>query len=359
MKKYKLKNDLLANPNQKLWLGIDVHKVNLHVTVLDDEGETVLSQSVPHKKEHVVGLIRRLNSTQITAVYEAGPTGYKLVYWLKELGCEAFMCPPTHVRQRRGGRIKTDARDSKTLAEQARANMLPAVHLLDEEVYRQRQITRTREQLARHRSQLKTQIKSLLLFHKITCPEDLKPNWSKAYIKWLEQEAANDPDLSLAINALLRAHASMDEEIKVLDARLREIEASKRWAKNAELLRSIPGVGGLTAMVVLLESGDLSRFDNGEELASWIGLVPTEWSSGEGQHRGSITRAGNKRVRTALVEASWMVVRNDAAMKAVYERIKKRRGAGKAIVAVARRLALIIRAMLRDQQPFEYQAAAT
>ena len=131
-------------------------------------------------KEHVVGLVGRLDADEIVAVYEAGPTGYKLLEWLEEFGCDAFMTPPTHVRQKKGGkRVKTDRRDSYDLAEQARAGRLPSVHALGEETYCERQVVRTRGQLVEHRSSAKAQVKSLLLFHGVKAPERLKTNWSR------------------------------------------------------------------------------------------------------------------------------------------------------------------------------------
>lgn len=358
MRHYTLEKKPLAT-EQKVWMGIDAHKRTLHVTVLDRDGEQVFAGSVPHRREHVAGIIARLQDCDIEAVYEAGPTGYKLLGWLEELGCNAYMTPPTHVRQRRGGkRIKTDERDSRDLAEQARAGMLPAVHRLDETTYRARQLTRTREQLVKHRRALKAQIKSLLLVHGIRPPEKLKTNWSRAHVAWLREGPSQDENLDLAVAALVAAIDGLTPQIKRIEARLAELEKSQRWEETARLLRSIPGVGPLTAMILVLELGDVSRFDRGEEFASWLGLVPCEWSSGDGQNKGSITRAGNRRVRTALVESSWYLISKDARMRRVYERIKARRGSGRAIVAVARRLALAIRAMLRDKQPYQYDELA-
>lgn len=359
MKKYKLENNSLAT-TQKVWMGIDAHKRSLHVTVIDEESEVVVSTSVPHAKEHVAGLVRRLEADEIVAVYEAGPTGYKLLNWLQELGCEAFMCPPTHVRQKRGRkRVKTDERDSFELAEQARAGMLPSVHALEQDTYRQRQVVRTRGQLVKHRSQLKSQIKSLLLYHGISVPDGLKANWSKRHMRWLREGPTGQEYLDVAIGALVASIDGLSEQIQQLEARLREMQKSQKWLEKAKLLRSVPGIGDLTTMLLLLELGDVSRFDRGEEFSSWLGLVPSEWSSGDGQTKGSITRSGNKRARTALVESSWFLIRKDARMRAVYERIKARSCAGVAIVAVARRLALAIRGMLRDGKKYEYSPLAS
>lgn len=358
MRQYKIEDEEIATTD-KVWMGIDAHKKTLHVTVLDEQGDVVLSESVPHRHAHVVGLVKRFENTEIVAVYEAGPTGYKLREWLEELGCTATMCPPTHVRQKRGGKhIKTDERDSFDLAEQARANMLPSVHALDTETYAQREVERTRGQLVKHRSQLKNQIKSKLLYHQLRAPDDLKTRWSKAYIDWLKQGPSEHQELNVCIQSMVSLLESLDAQIKSLDAQLRKMQKSEKWAEKAQRLRSVPGIGQLTAMLILLELGDVSRFERCEELASWLGLVPTEWSSGEGQRKGSITRAGNRRLRTALVEASWMLIRKDKAMGATYERIKAKGGTGVAIVAVARRLALAIRAMLRDERDYDYQPAS-
>lgn len=359
MRYYKIEKEAIATTD-RIWMGIDAHKKTLHVTVLDDDGQVVISESVPHGRAHVAGLVGRFSDAEITAVYEAGPTGYKLLEWLEELGCDAYMCPPTHVRQKSGGkRIKTDQRDSFDLAEQARAGMLPSVHCLGEETYRERQVVRTRGQLVEHRSATKAQIKSLLLFHGVRAPDELKTNWSKAHMAWLEEGPTGDENIDLAIETLVELIKSLDRQIKRLEARLRQMEKSQKWADQAELLRSVPGIGAVSAMLLLLELGDVSRFDRCEELSSWLGLVPSEWSSGDGQSKGSITRSGNKRARTALVESSWTLISKDAWMRMVYERIKAKSCAGVAIVAIARRLALSIRAMLRDEKKYEYDPIAT
>lgn len=358
MRHYKLEEKSLATA-QKVWMGIDAHKKTLHITVLAENGDKLFVGSLPHERAHLAGLVRRLEGCEITAVYEAGPTGYKLLQWLQELGCQAFMTPPTHVRQRKGGkRVKTDARDSFDLAEQARAGMLPQVHALDEVTYRARQVSRTRAQLVEHRSALKTQIKSMLLAHGVRAPDELKTAWSRAYFVWLRSGPSGDENLDLALVALVEAIDAISVQIKRLEARLAQLERSERWAEKARLVRSVPGVGPVTVMVLLLEMGDVERFDRCEEFASWLGLVPCEWSSGDAQNKGSITRAGNRRIRSALVESSWYLIGKDARMRNVYERIKAKSGSGKAIVAVARRLALAIRAILREKTPYQYDALA-
>jgi transposase len=356
MRKYKIEEEAIAT-STKVWLGIDAHKQTLHLTLIDAQ-EVLWQGSVPHAREHVEALIGRLVDCEIVAAYESGPTGYKLLHWLKELGCEAFMTPASKVRTEKGGKqIKTDQRDSLELAELARADMLKEVYDLGEQGYRDRELTRTRQQLVEHRSSLCAQIKSKLLFHGVERPQGLKANWSKAYLNWLEEGPSGHRYIDEAIKSLVRMYRELTKEIKSLDKQIEELAKSETYQREVELLKSVPGIGVMTAVLLLVELGDISRFERCEEFASFLGLIPGEWSSGETRRKRSIVRWGNKRARTALVESSWTLIGNDPPMREVYDGIKQRRGSGRAIVAVARRLGLAIRAMLRDEEPYNYGAA--
>lgn len=356
MKKYKLHRDAIAN-DKRVWIGIDAHKQSLHFTVID-ECEVLSQTTTPNAKEHVRAIIGRLPNCEIVAVYESGPTGYSLLYWLEELGCEAFITPASKVPEQKGGKqIKTDERDSRELAELARAGLLGEVYDLGEEAYCQRELTRTRQQHIEHRTRVCAQIKSKLLFHGIKAPEELKQNWSKSHLHWLEAGPSTSDCVNIAVKSLVATYRHLTVQIRRLKKEIDQLAKSKEFSTDVELLTSVPGVGVLTAMIVLLELGDITRFDRCEELSSFLGLIPGEWSSGERQKKGSCVRWGNKRARTALVEASWTLIGKDPRMRKTYERIKYRRGSGRAIVAVARRLGLALRAMLRERQPYDYEAA--
>ena len=356
MKKYKLNEEAIAI-NKKIWLGIDAHKKTLHITVIDSE--SVLHElSVPHSREHVEGLIGKLPGCEIVAVYESGPTGYSLLHWLNELGCDAFITPVSKVPESKGRkRIKTDRRDSRELAEFARAGLLKEVFDLGEEHYRQRELTRTRQQLVDKRSKTCNQIKSKLLYHGVELPEGLKQNWSNKYLSWLASAPSGDEHLDLALQLLVETHRELTAKIKRLTKAIEKLAETDKFAKDVEIITSTPQIGMLTAMVFLLELGDISRFTRAEEFSSFLGLIPGEWSSGERTKKGSRIRWGNRRARSALVEAAWRVIGDDPKLKKTYERIKYRRGSGRAIVAVARRLGLILRAMLREGKKYNYPGA--
>jgi len=358
MKKYKLKQDSIAI-SQEIWIGIDAHKKTLHFSVINEDDEVLWQNSVPHGRSHVQSVIDRLPGCKIVAVYESGPTGYSLRHWLKEMGCTAFVTPVSKVPENKGGKqIKTDKRDSLQLARLARAGLLDEVHDLGKERYCQRELTRTREQLMQQRSKICSQIKSKLVFHSIETPKGMKSNWSKKYLAWLANNPSGNPSLDVALNVMVGMYRALTTQIKRLDKEIKELAETDEFEEEVELLTTVPQVGVLTAMIFLLELGDISRFDRCEEFSSFLGLVPGEWSTGEKRRQTSRVRWGNKRARTALVETSWWLIGKDPRMRKTYDRIKYRSGhSGTAIVAVARRLGLAMRAMLREGKAYDYPGA--
>lgn len=364
MKTYKLGDDTIAT-DQRIWMGIDAHKQTLHVTVLGAD-EVLYRETIPYERSHVEGIIELFPGCNIEAVYESGPTGYTLLYWLEDLGCEAFMTPATKVKEDKGGKqVKTDSRDSLELAEQLRGNMLKEVHDHGRGHYRQRELTRTRQQLVEHRSAICNQIKSKLTFHGIEVPDEISTSWSKEFLRWLESAPTDHRSLDVVLESLIQTYRDLSEQIDRLEDELDKLAAGPdddasldeeevfEFSGWVELLQTIPGIGFLSAMVLILELGDIRRFETTEEFASYLGLIPGEWSSGETQSKRAMTRWGNRRARTVLVEASWTLISHDARMRDVYERIKAKSGSGRAICAVARRLGLAIRAMLRDGKAYQ------
>ena len=158
------------------------------------------------------------------------------------------------------------------------------------------------------------------------------------------------------IASLVRIYDALTEEAQALKKAIAALSKKPKYRGNAEIAMSAPGIGLLSAMILLLELGDVSRFDSCEDFASFLGLVPGEWSTGDTRHRRRTSRWGNKRARTVFVESSWTLISKDPRMREVYEQIKVRRGSGRAIVAIARRFALTLRAMLRENE--SYRCAA-
>jgi transposase len=351
-KVYKLNEKEIAR-EKEVYVGLDEHKLTWDITVMDQE-EILHQQNYPREKKHLVGLIKRLPKCKIHAAYEAGPTGYQTLQWLRELGCEAFMTPPSLIPVQLGERVKTDRRSSQKLAELLRVGMLKSVHDLKPDEYENRELVRTREQLIEHRSDISRQIKSKLLFHGIEKPKDLGEDWSNMYLVWLENGPSGKKTLDKSIGSLIQIYKDIQNQVRNLDEEIRALAKTKEYVDSFNILHSTKGVGVLTAMTILLEIPRMAeRFVDECELGKYVGLVPWEKSTGETICKGGITRTGNRHVRRILVEASWTVIRYDKNLGAVYERISKSRpkaGGKVAIVAVARRLLIRMRAMLRDKE---------
>jgi transposase len=151
---------------------------------------------------------------------------------------------------------------------------------------------------------------------------------------------------------LIDLYEYLTKEIKRITKSVIELSRTDKYANRISLLRTIPGIGFLTGMEILVEVQDFARFKTSEEIASYMGLTPSEYSTGPHVRQGRITRCGNTRVRAALIESSWILVGRNPPMRAKYLRLKSTKGAKRAIVAIARKLIIRIRAMLLHNTPY-------
>jgi transposase len=265
---------------------------------------------------------------------------------LTENGIDAVVVPPSLIPIESGNKVKTDKRDSRKLAKLLESNMLKKVHVLTEEERMHRELVRTRRQLVKHRASVARQIKSKLLFYGISSPFPAKYGWGRPYIQWLKTLTCPSGYLRASLDVLIHLYEYLTEEIRRTTKHVVELSSTDKYAHKMQLLKSIPGIGVLSGMELLVELQDFARFKTAEQIASYMGLTPSEYSSGQYVHQGRITRCGNARVRTALVESSWILVGRDPVMRAKYLKLKTAKGAKRAIVAIARNLIIRIRAML-------------
>lgn len=336
-----------------IFVGLDVHKRAWTVTVLC-QGEELYHATVVPDVAAFVRLLKRFEASEVHTVYEAGPTGYWLHDALAEAGFDSMVTPPSLV-PRVGGRVKTDRRDSRKLAAMLAGGFLKRVHVLTPQERADRQLLRTRNQIERHRKQTQAQIKSMLLFHGKRAPRSLLERWSEAHVNWITHLEWDHPALKTSMQALVELYRYLTQQLKVMATAMEELAQTDKYRERAALLTQIPGMGIYTAMSILIELQDVERFRKAEQLASYLGLTPSQRSSGERIRLGEITRCGNPRLRTRFVESSWTLIRYDLSERARYERIKHQTGSGKkAIVAVARRLSLRVRRVLLDQKPYRF-----
>jgi transposase len=331
-------------------IGIDVHKASWNVTAVHN-GEEILSATIPAGYESLKKLLKRIEGARIQIAYEAGYSGFRLYDQIRADGMECRVTPPSLVPNESGNRVKTDRRDSKKLGYYLDKGLLRGVWVLSPEARAHRQLVRTRRQMVEHRSDVMRQIKSLVMFHGIEPSPGEGQSWSRAFVEWLGRFEC-DVWLRRAVDSLLGVYEYLTEQVKALTREVVRLSRTAGYGQRVGLLRSIPGVGLLSAMELLVELQEVERFASADKLAAYIGLTPSQYSSGERVRMGRITHVGNGRLRTVLVECSWMLIGKDVGLRASYESIKHRRGAKRAIIAIARRLIIRIRSMLLHNEPY-------
>lgn len=334
-----------------IYIGIDVHKENWHVTARG-EGEEIFNSRIPGNYHSLQKIVERFTGCQIKVAYEAGPFGFWLYDKLTEDGIETIVVPPSLIPLESGNRVKTDKRDSKKLARLLESNMLKKVYVLTEEERIHRELIRTRRQLVEHRGSVARQIKSKLLFHGISSPFSNRFGWGCKYTQWLKDLDLQSNYLRESLDTLIHLYEYLTGEIKKIIKKIVELSDIEKYRQRIKLIRSVPGIGLITGMEILVELQNVERFKTSEEIASYIGLTPSEYSTGEHVHQGRITRCGNTRVRTALIESSWILVSRDPFMGLKYMKLKSFKGAKRAIVAIARKLIIRIRSMLLHNTPY-------
>jgi transposase len=294
-----------APADARLWVALDVHKFSIVAATLPPTGGTPELHRIETTPAAIRRFIDRLGGPRGLAVcYEAGPGGYDLLRLLTRLGVACDVVAPSLVPVRSGERVKTDKRDAKKLVRLYRAGELRFVAPPSPEHEGLRDLVRCRDDVRRARTAARHQVAKQLLRHGRVY-RDGKTAWTQQHITWVRRQTL---DNTLAQRALEHARAhldSLDAQLAAIDAELAQIADSLPWRDPVRWLRAFRGIGYRTALGLLAEIGDWRRFRHPRELAAYLGLVPSEYSSGEQRHRGHITKTGNQHARRLLVEAAW------------------------------------------------------
>ena len=293
--------------HNEVFVGIDTSKLKNAVAVAEAgrDGEVryqgAFDSSAAVTRKWVARLAAKYGKLRFC--YEAGPTGYGLQRLITSLGHRCDVVAPSLIPKRAGDRVKTNRRDAESLARLLRAGELTPVWVPDAEHEAIRDLSRAREAAVDDLKRKRQQILSLLLRHGLHYPG--KKTWGKAHRTWLSQVALAERGTRIAFEELLAAEREAQARVDRLKAAIRD--AVEDWSLAPQLiaLQALRGVELINAVVLLAEIGDLSRFSSAGELMAWLGLVPSEDSTGEEVKRGPITKAGNRRARRALIEAAW------------------------------------------------------
>lgn len=348
-------NNKLDFSGQNLYVGFDTHLKNWIVTIMSDS-MTYKTFSQPPKPE---ALSHYLNENfpggTYFSAYEAGFCGYWIHNKLISLGINSIVVNPADIPTTDKEKVqKDDKRDSRKIARSLRNGVLTAIYVPSLKVLEDRALLRTRSLVVKDLTRYKNRIKSFLYFHGIDIPDSFfkKKHWSNRFINWLDNIKMEEESGKNALVALIQECKHMRSIILVLNKQIRALSQSDTYSKQEKLLRSVPGIGILTAMTILTELETINRFQNIDKLCGFIGLVPSTHSSGEKDRPGEITKRGHGVLRTALIESAWTAVRNDPSLFKSYNEYCKRMESNKAIIRIAKKLLSRIKFVLKNEQPY-------
>ena len=302
------------------YVGLDVHKETIAVAVADADGAEVrYFGQMTNTPEAIEKLVRQLRKggAQLSFCYEAGPCGYGIHRQLTDLGWDCQVVAPSLIPKKAGDRVKTDRRDSLSLARLHRAGELTAVWVPDGAQEALRDLTRAREDMKHLQRQTKQRLLAFLLRHGKRF--DGKTKWTQAHYHWLEGVKFEQPVQQIVFQEYVDTVGVLSQRVVALDKQLESSARESVFWPVIEALMALRGVNLLTATTIVAEIGDLQRFASAPQLMAYLGLVPSEYSSGPKQKRGGITKTGNGHVRRVLVEAAW-TYRHPARKTAVLRR---------------------------------------
>lgn len=289
-----------------IYVGLDVHKASIAVAIV--RGARSAPQyfgEIPNTPEAIKKLIHKLSpeGEVMNLCYEAGPCGYELYHQLSNMGHHCAVVAPSLIPQKSGLRIKTDRRDALNLAKLYADNSLTPVWVPDKEQEGMRDLSRAREDFKQIETKARQRLAAFLLRNgKVYAG---KSKWTQAYWRWLETVTFETPMQTIVMQEYVEAVRQAQRRVLSMEGQIRV--AVRGWSLEPVLksLMALRGISMTSAVTILAELGDLSRFDNPKQLMAYLGLVPSEHSSGARQRRGGLTKTGNGHVRRVLVESAW------------------------------------------------------
>jgi transposase len=290
-----------------LFIGMDVHKDAIAVAyVAQDHGaEVIYLGSIGPRQCDIDQLIRTMPSqaTQLIFVYAAGPCGSWLYRYRSKKDHDCWVVAPSLIPKKPGDRVKTDRRDAVQLARLARSGDLTTVSVPKVEDEAIRDLTRAREDTISDLKDAKCRLQAFLLRQDSRYVG--RAHWGPAHLRWLSEVVCPTPAQHIVFQEYVRAINEHTERLQRLDQELHDQVTSWRLQPVVEALQALRGVQFIAAVTMVAEIGDLTRFENPRELMKFLGLIPSEYSTGERRRQGSITKAGNTHARRALVEGAW------------------------------------------------------
>jgi transposase len=332
--------DPLQREVVRTYIGIDAHKRTCHATVMSQDGTIVSEKTFPTNVKYLEAFALSLPEDAMYAI-EAGTVTKRLYWHLRKMGRSVKMAHPTEIRRMMGSKKKTDRLDSAFLADLLRMGRLPEAYVPEPEEDEKRQLLRYRMDLARKASAIKNQVHALLASVGVSegSITDLFGRYGREMMRTLRLTRQQ----RYILDNYLRQLDLLVLQMKDTERAIAEL-AQKDPAARA--LMQIRGIDFYSALVILNEIGDITRFPTAKHLTSYAGLVPKVYQSGDVARIGRIHKEGPKRLRATLVRCAYSAVKGPCRFQRTYRRLEKRKGSGKAIVAVARKMLATIFVLL-------------
>jgi len=288
-----------------VFVGLDVHKDSIMVAYSVGFGDVESLGKIGPRASDIDRLCKRMQSkaSHVAFVYEAGPCGYGLHRQLTDKGHTCMVCAPSLIPRKPGERVKTDRRDAAKLVRSLRAADLSPVHVPTVEDEAFRDLVRAWGAAKQDLKQARQRLKAFLLIHDVRYTG--RADWGPGHRRWISGYTFDSPWQQLAFEEHRRTIEDRLTQCERLEVALREVAPQWRFFPVVKTLQALRGIQFTTAISLLAELGDLSRFDHPRQLMAWLGVTPSEHSSGEKRRLGSITKAGNSYARRLLVEAAW------------------------------------------------------
>jgi transposase len=332
------------------FIGVDHHKQVSVMTVLDEEGRELRNGRVANLRRQVERFLEGYRP--FTAVLEAGRSSYVMADLLRELGGEVKIANPLQVKAIAHARIKTDKRDSRTLAQLLRADLIPEIYQRDEGNRRAQRVIRMRAYWVGKQTEVRNKIRSLLAQQREAIRLEVEKRegglFSSKGLEFLHTLPLEGQD-KMILEDLLRGHREAEAHVKRSDGLVKALYGEMEEAARID---TIPGFATTLSVLVAVEIADVRRFPRPADLHSYAGVIPSTYASGERISHGHITKQGSAWLRWAALEAVYPAVKKDLGLWSLYKRLARRKGPNVAKIAVARRLLTIVYRVLTEKRDY-------
>jgi len=348
------KSNKLDFTGQPIYVGLDVHKKSWSVSIFTQHCEHKTFTQPPEVDKLAYYLGRNFPGAQYYSVYEAGFSGFWIHDQLRAKGIDCIVVNPADVPTRDKERTKKrDPVDCRKLARSLRSREIEGIYVPSRGKLEDRSLIRTRQSMVRKQTRCKNQIKAILFFYGVVIPEEREMgHWSRRFIRWIERIRMERTSGDIALKAHLEELSHLRQLIASLNRAILRLARTEEYRSLVRLLKSVPGISTLTAMILLSELGEVTRFPSLDELSCYVGLIPDTQESGEKEYVGGITQRRHSQLRWLLIEASWVAVRKDPALLMAFQEYCKRMRKTKGIVKIARKLLNRIRYVLKNQAEY-------